>query len=59
VEHNTLKLYTIDDDTYHSNDAITDNRDLKILWYNKSEDNEYIGFGDGIADPSYDEENYL
>ena len=29
------------------------------MWYNKNEDNTYIGFSDGIYDPAYDEIQYL
>jgi hypothetical protein len=30
-----------------------------LLWYNKDENNTYIGFSDGIYDPNYDEIQYL
>ena len=30
-----------------------------MLWYNKDEDNTYIGFSDGIYDSGYDEITYL
>jgi hypothetical protein len=55
-----LKLYTPDLETYHSeSDTIEDNRTLKLLWYNRSEDNKYIGFSDGKYDSNYDEDDYL
>jgi hypothetical protein len=54
-----LQLYTSDVETYHSDDSIVDDRTLKLLWYNKSENNEYIGFSDGIWDDEYNEETYL
>lgn len=67
VDQNQLKLYTNDETEYRSNDATLDNRDLQLLWYNKSENNEYIGFSDGEWSESednkgvyhYDEEEYL
>jgi hypothetical protein len=55
-----LKLYTTGLETYYSDsDTIDDKRTLKLLWYNKSEDNKYIGFSDGAYDAGYDEDEYL
>ena len=59
ISSNKLKLYTSDIETYHSEDSLIDTRTMQLLWYNKSEDNVYIGFSDGIYDADYDEEEYL
>jgi hypothetical protein len=34
-------------------------KSLGVLWYNKNDLNEYVGFSDGIYDPDYDEIEYL
>ena len=39
--------------------ADTNLKQLGLLWYNKNDLNEYIGFSDGIYDPNYDEIEYL
>lgn len=53
---NTLKLFSRDSLKYTQNDY---NRTLEILWYNKDEDNKYIGYSDGIYDENYNEKEYL
>ena len=37
----------------------TNEKTLGLLWYNKNDLNEYLGFSDGIYDPNYDEITYL
>ena len=39
--------------------AATNQKTLGILWYNKNDLNEYVGFSDGLYDPDYDEIAYL
>lgn len=39
--------------------AVTNQKTLGILWYNKNDLNEYVGFSDGLYDPDYDEIAYL
>lgn len=39
--------------------ADTNLKSLGVLWYNKNDLNEYVGFSDGIYDPTYDEIKYL
>ena len=39
--------------------ADTNLKNLGVLWYNKNDLNEYVGFSDGIYDPNYDEIEYL
>ena len=54
-----VKLYTDDPTLYTKlNNADEVKKELKLLWYNKTEHNEYLGFSDGIADLAYDEETY-
>lgn len=60
IRDNSIKIYTNDSDTFtvKSNDppADPDKKIIKLLWYNKTENNEYIGFSDGKVDPpSYSE----
>jgi hypothetical protein len=59
VEDNTLQIYTGDSTIYNISDDGSTSRDIGLLWYNKDEDNTYIGFSDGIYDPTYDEIHYL
>ena len=58
-EQSKVKLYTNDLQTYRSDDSNTDTRKLQLLWYNRNENNEYLGFSDGIYDPNYSEDRYL
>jgi hypothetical protein len=32
---------------------------MGLMWYNKDENNKYVGFSDGVYDSSYDEFEYL
>ena len=60
IEDNTLSVYTTNDSTYRSTiDPATNEKKIGFLWYNKNENNQYVGFSDGIYDPDYDEEFYL
>lgn len=59
VEDNTLQIYTGDTLTYNIEGSTDNSRDMGLLWYNKDEDNTYIGFSDGLYDPEYDELEYL
>lgn len=56
---NTLKLYTNSGTTYRKDNANTWKKDLAISWFNKTPENKYIGFGDGVYDAEYDEKSYL
>lgn len=61
VQDNSLKLYTTSSTSYSYNNGVGDDTNDKYLgfvWYNKSEDNEYVGFSDGIYDVTYDEIQY-
>lgn len=59
VEDNTLQIYTGDSAIYNISDDGSNSRDIGLLWYNKDENNTYIGFSDGIYDSGYDEITYL
>lgn len=59
VEDNTLQIYTGDSLLYNETDATDNSREIGLIWYNKDEDNTYIGFSDGLYDPNYDEITYL
>ena len=62
IADNKLQIYTLNSATYKYNGGNgdeTNEKKLGLVWYNKTESNEYVGFSDGIYDPSYDEINYL
>lgn len=68
VEDNIVKLYTTEDTSFNyisPNDS-TNKKQLGFLWYNKTEENKYIGFSDGRVEIDnngkiipYDELKYL
>jgi hypothetical protein len=69
IADNSLKIYTRQDNAFKyngSNDS-TNRKEIGFMWYNKNDDNEYIGFSDGTVyiDPEtdviedYDEIDYL
>ena len=59
---NTLKLYS-NDSLFYSTETPTLRKDLAFSWYNKTLEDKYIGFSDGIIInkniPPYDERVYL
>ena len=61
LEDNKLQLYTTNDLTYkyglHNEE--TNLKTMGLLWVNKDENNQYVGFSDGIYSPQYDELSYL
>ena len=59
IEDNTLQIFTGDSAIYNGDENSSNSREIGLLWYNKNEDNTYIGFSDGIYDPTYDEIQYL
>ena len=61
VDDNVVKIYT-ENDVHYKYHNPTDDTNLKkigLLWYNKDDHNQYIGFSDGIYDDDYDELTYL
>lgn len=61
VEDNTLEIFTSSTPYYKYKDATeaTNKKDIELLWFNKTEDNEFLGFRDGLFDLAYDEIEYL
>lgn len=58
IPDNTFSL-VVDDEkdsstTYYDGET----KIIRATWYNKTEDNEFIGFSDGVVDTEYDEEEY-
>ena len=64
VEDNTIKLFCSNGLTYNKSKNSLD-KEIGLLWYNKSKDNTYLGFSDGISTQDgnskryYDENSYL
>lgn len=66
VEDNSLKIYTTSSATYQYNEGEGANltKDFGLVWYNKTEDDQYIGFSDGVINvnngivQNYDEIEY-
>lgn len=62
IEDNSLKFYTPDSTTYkyhNGNGDETNDKRFGLIWYNKNENNGYVGYSDGVYDPDYDEIQYL
>ena len=61
IPDNTVEIYTKDSLSYVYENATaqTNEKDIELLWYNKDDNNNYIGFEDGIYAPTYDEIEYL
>lgn len=61
IEDNSVKIYCQNSLKYN-HDPHDNNTNLKkigLVWYNKDENDKYIGFSDGIYDPTYNEFDYL
>lgn len=61
ISDNTLEIFSSSPPYYVYKDAteITNKKEIELLWYNKTENNEYVGFSDGLFDLDYDEIDYL
>lgn len=59
IGDDVLKLYTTDSSYYAYSTPEANDRTMGIVWYNKDDDNQYLGFSDGVYDLSYDEEVYI
>lgn len=66
IDDNTVKLYTNEPLEYDrlADDESTNTKGIGLLWYNKNDAGQYLGFSDGIATPPagktyYDEIEYL
>ena len=60
-EDNKLQIYSENDPSYKysMHNTTTNLKTMGLLWLNKDDNNRYIGFSDGIYDPSYDEFDYI
>lgn len=47
VSDNSVQIYTNDNDKYNSTSS--NKKDVQLIWYNKTEDNAFIGFDDHTA----------
>lgn len=61
VEDNKLQIYTESDLQYvYGNPTIDTNlKTMGLLWLNKDDNNQYVGFSDGVYDYAYDELDYI
>ena len=61
VTDNTLEIFTSSSPYYVYQNPVdsTNRKDMELLWYNKTDENQYIGFNDGKFDLNYDEIEYL
>ena len=62
IPDDTLEIYTVDGLQYYgdkSEGTVENTKRLGLVWYNKNENNSFIGFSDGIYDAEYDEKAYL
>ena len=61
ISDNTLEIFTSSPPyyVYQNPTDLTNQKQIELLWYNKTDDNKYIGFSDGLYDPNYDEIEYL
>ena len=61
VSDNTLEIFSSSPPYYVYQDPSDTNnkKEIEMLWYNKTENNEYVGFSDGLYDLEYDEIEYL
>lgn len=61
VADNTLEIFTSSSPYYVYQDPTEANnkKEIELLWYNKTDENKYIGFSDGLFDLNYDEIEYL
>ena len=60
ITQNSLQLYTTSPYYYNYNEHTneTNNKTFGLLWLNKTDTNEYLGYSDGVYDPNYDEITY-
>jgi succinate dehydrogenase flavin-adding protein (antitoxin of CptAB toxin-antitoxin module) len=61
INDNTVKLYTNEPLEYDrlADDESTNTKGVGLLWYNKNDAGQYLGFSDGLYDKNYDEIAYL
>ena len=61
VADNTLEIFSSSPPYYVYGNPTdeTNKKEIEMLWFNKTENNEYLGFRDGLYDLDYDEIQYL
>ena len=60
VQDNTIQAFTTNSPTYRLIVTKADNeKGLGFLWYNKDENNQYLGYSDGIVDFEYKDGNVV
>lgn len=60
VTNKSVKIYTDNDPSFQYEGTDTTNtKNIGIMWINKDDFNNYIGFSDGVYDSDYDELEYL
>lgn len=61
VDDNVVKIYTTDSPSYkgYSDTDSTNRKKIGLVWYNKDENNNFIGFNDSEYDMDYNEFEYL
>jgi hypothetical protein len=60
IEDNKLVIYTHDNLVYNrDDDQDANNKSLGIVWYNKDDENNYIGFSDGYVKKDIDNDGTL
>jgi hypothetical protein len=62
IADNTFEIYTNNPLSYSqlkTEDEGYNFKNIYSIWYNKNEDNEFLGFSDGVVDESYDEDAYF
>jgi hypothetical protein len=61
IDDNLVKLYTNEPFEFDrlDNNESTNTKGIGLLWYNKNDNGQYVGFSDGIYDKDYDEIEYL
>ena len=61
VEDNVVRIYSENGLSYDYNphSAATNQKKIGLMWYNKDENNKYLGFSDGVYEKAYDELEYL
>lgn len=61
ISDNTFEIYTNNILSYsklETEDKTYNFKNIYSIWYNKNENNEFLGFSDGIVDETYDEDTY-
>lgn len=56
IPDDTFQLMAVDEQANYSEGQET--KELAVMWYNKDEENRYVGFTDGVVDLTYDEDAY-